>query len=200
MTIDNKILMLSLISSSSEEGWLGITKLQKISFLMEYLLSQNDKRAFDYEFFMHNLGPISTGVYDDYQNLMNEELVIEDEDGIRLSELGESINEEFQNLIPKEINSAMQHVVNEYALLKTKELVRMVHEIKIKLPDGTIVGIGDLPKYSTILPKPLDTIFRLGIGYLETFRILCDRSLTKAIRQARKEGVRSKEYKALVSS
>jgi len=199
MSIDNKILMLSLVSMSSERGWLGITKLQKLSFLTEYLLSENDKRAFDYEFFMYDLGPISTGVYQDFEFLVNEELIVEDEDGIRLSKLGESVEEQFRAIIPKEISSAMQHIINEYASMKTHKLVRMVHKMKIKLPNGTITRIEDIPKNLTVLPKPVETILQLGIEYLETFRILCDKSLTNALRQARKKGAKTREYEPLVS-
>jgi len=199
MSIDNKILMLSLISSSSKEGWLGITKLQKLSFLMEYLLSQDNKRAFNYGFFMYNLGPMSIGVYDAHRDLMNEELVIEDEDGIRLSKLGESIEKQFRAVIPKEISSAMEHIISEYASMRTSELVNMIHKMKVKLPDGTVTCIEDIPKNFTVLPKPVRTALRLGTEYCETFRVLCDRSLAKALQQARKKGAKTSEYEPLVS-
>lgn len=200
MSIDNKLLILSLISMSSKEGWLGITKLQKLSFLIEYLLSENDKRAFDYEFFMYDLGPMSVGVYDDFEFLINEEIVIEDEDGIRLSDLGKSIEKQFREIIPKEISSTMQSIVNEYGSMGTKKLVKLVHKMKIKLPDGTITRIEDIPKNCTVLPEPIDTIFRIGAEYIETFRVLSDRSLMKSIRQSRRKGSKSREYEPLVPS
>ena len=202
MSINNKVLMLSLISTSSKKGWLGITKLQKLSFLTEYFLYENDKRAFDYEFFMYDLGPISTGVYRDLEFLLNEELVSEDEDGIRSSELGESINNQFREIIPKEINSAMQHIVNEYASMKTNDLVELVHRMKIKLPDGTVTCIDNFPRGYILLAKPLTTICERAFGkeYLETFRILSNRPLIEAIREARKSRTKSKPYEPLVSS
>ena len=202
MSVDNKVLMLSLISTSSRQGWLGITKLQKLSFLTEYFLFQNGKRAFDYEFFMYDLGPISTGAYRDLEFLLNEELVTEDEDGIRSSELGESINNQFREIIPKEINSAMQYVVNEYASMRTNDLVELVHRIKIKLPDGRVTCIGNVPRSHILLAKPLTTICERAFGkkYLETFRILSNRPLIEAIREARKSRTKSKPYEPLVSS
>lgn len=200
MLNDNKLLMLSLISTSSKKGWLGITKLQKLSFLMEYLLSKNNKRAFDYEFFMYDLGPISKGVYDDFQFLLNEELIIENERGIRLSEHGNSIYEQVQDIVPKDINSAMQSIINEYASMETAELVKSVHRLKIRLPEGVLTRIGSISKCTTVLPKPLATTFKIGKEYLETFRIMCDRPLIQDIRQARKKGSKSKPYEPLVSS
>lgn len=188
MPVDNKVLMLSLISMSSKQGWLGITKLQKLSFLMEYFLSKKNKRAFDYDFFMYDLGPISKGVYNDLEFLMNEELVTEDEDGIRPSKLGESINNQFREIIPKEINSAMQDIASEYASMKTAELVKSVHKMRIRLPEGTIARVGSIPKCATVLPKPLATTFKIGKEYLETFHIMCDKPLMQAIRQARRKG------------
>lgn len=200
MSIDNKILMLSLISMSSKKRWLGITKLQKLSFLTEYFLSENNKRGFDYEFFMYDLGPISTGVYSDFEFLMNEEVVIENEDGIRLSELGETIIEQFGDMIPKDINSAMQKVVENYASMRTDELVETVHRMKIRLPDGTVSRIEDIPKNFVVLPKALATSSEIGKEYLETFRILCDKPLMQAIRKTRKRGSKSKPYEPLVPS
>lgn len=200
MSIGNKVLMLTLILKSSREGWLGITKLMKLSFLTDYFLSNEDKRAFDYEFFMYNLGPMSTGVYHDFEFLLDKELVIEDEEGIRLSVLGENIEEQFRELIPKEISSTMKHIVNRYASMTTNNLVDAVHKMKVKLPNGTVTSIEDLPAHLIILRKPLDTILKLSRGYCETFRILSDSRLTKAIQEARRKGVKSEEYKPLASS
>lgn len=200
MLITNKILMLSLIYESSKEGWLGITKLQKLSFLMEFVLSRSNRRAFDYEFFMYNLGPISKGVYNDFEFLMNQELVIEDEEGIRLSEFGESIYEQIRDIIPKGINSVMHSVVAEHASKSTRELVETVHRIRIKLPDGVIARIEALTSGTVLLPKPLATCFRVGTGYLETLCILYDKPLTRAVRQARKRGSKTKPYQPLASS
>lgn len=200
MSVNNKILLLSLILKSTEKDWQGITKLMKLSFLTEYSLVTNNKRAFDYEFFMYDLGPISSEVYSDLEFLMNEELVVEDEEGIRLSEYGKKIEEQFRNLIPKEISSAMKKTVDKYASMKTNNLVEIVHKMKIKLPDGTFARIEDLPRGFIMLHKPLDTIFRLAKEYCETFRILSDKPLVEAIQEARRRGVKSEEYKPLGSS
>jgi len=200
MSTNDKILMLSLISMSSKKAWLGITKIQKLSFLMEYLLSKNNKRAFDYEFFIYDLGPMSIGVYNDFEFLLNERLVVENEYGIRPSDFGENISKEFQGLIPKEISSAMRYIVNEYASMKTDDLVEFVHKMKLKLPNGTTTCIEDLPKNFTLLRRPLTTIFKIGNDYLETFHILHDRPLTEAIQQTRKKGAKSKPYESLASS
>lgn len=196
----NTILMLSLISKSVEKGWLGITKLQKLSFLTEYDLAKNSKRAFDYEFFMYDHGPMSRGVYQDYETLLNDKLIIEDEDGISLSKLGQDVNEQFKEIIPKEIRSTMQKITRRFAPMKTAKLVKTVHNMKRRLPDGTIERIDDIDKNCVVLPKPLVTIFNIGKGYLETFRILSDKSLREAIREARRNGSKSKPYEPLVSS
>lgn len=200
MSTENKVLMLSLILRSSKKGWLGITKLMKLSFLTEISLSNDDRRAFDYEFFMYNLGPISTGVYSDFEFLLDKELVIEDEKGIRLSKQGKSIERQFRSLIPKEICSAMSTIVDGYASMKTHNLVEAVHKMKVRLPDGTVANIEDLPRNLIILGRPLDKILKFGAEYCETFRILSDRPLMKAIQEARKRGVKSEEYKPLATS
>lgn len=189
--------MLSLLLESSKKGWIGITKLMKLSFLAEYTLTEYGERAFDYEFFMYDLGPISTSVYHDFEFLLNEEFVIEDEDGIKLTDLGRTVEKQFRDLIPKDISAIMANVVDRYASMKTNNLVDIVHRMKVKLPNGTITKIEDLPKGFVILQKPLKTIFKLSTGYCETFRILSDESLVDAIQTARKKGVKSTEYKPL---
>lgn len=194
MSDESKIVMLSLISESSKKGWLGITKLQKLSFLIEHLLLEEGKRAFDYEFFMYDLGPMSTEVYRDFEFLMNKGLVIDDEKGIRLSEFGRSIENQFRKVIPKKIISTIEEITDKYAPMRTEDLVRLTHHIKIKLPDGTIACIEDLPKNTTVLPKKLRTLIEIGEEYLETFRILSDKFLIDAIRQEREKGSKSKKY------
>ncbi|MBA7493600.1 hypothetical protein ES702_04159 [subsurface metagenome] len=193
----NSILMLVLVSGSSKRGWLGITKLQKLSFLVEYFLDECGKRAFGYNFFMYDHGPISKGVYYDYELLLDEELMIEDEDGIQVSELGNSISEQFVKDIPEEIRTVMQSVINNYAHMKTHELTNFVHKMEIKLPDGSVVRIDDLYKGYTVLPKSLENALRLGKDYLETLAILANKSLIEAIRMARKKGSTSSPYKPL---
>jgi len=194
-----RILMLSLISSSSKKGWLGITKLQKLSFLIEYFLMEKGKRAFGYEFFMYDRGPISRGVYQDYESLLDRELVDEDEEGIRPTEYGNNINKQFTDLIPEEINSIIRYVVDNYAHMKTHELVNIVHNMEIELPSGVKMRIDDIDVGCVVLPGSLDTAFKIEKNYMETFFILSNKSLMKAIRAARRNGSKSKPYKPLFS-
>lgn len=201
MPTDDKILMMSLIAGGSRKGWLGITKLQKLSFLVESSLSEKNERAFSYEFFIHGQGPMSRAVYEDLESMIDNGLVIEDEEGIRLSKTGEEINRQFQDTIPKAISSMMNHIINEYAPLKTSILVDEVHRMKVKLPSGIVTRIEDLPRYCVVLPNSTVTkLYKLGKEYLETFRILSDQPLRDALREARKKGSSCSEYKPLASS
>lgn len=201
MPTDDKILMISLISGSSNKAWLGVTKLQKLLFLMESSLSEKNERAFSYEFFMYDQGPISKGVYEDLESLIDSGLVIEDEEGIRLSQTGKEINDQFQDTIPKNISYAIDHTIGEYALLKTHALVDEVHKMKVRLPSGIIAKIEDLPRYCVILPNSATTkLYKLGKEYLETFRVLSDQQLMDTLKKGREKGSNCSEYKPLVSS
>jgi uncharacterized protein YwgA len=193
------ILMLSLISSSCEKGWLGITKLQKLSFLLEYFFLQKGKRAFGYEFFMYDHGPISKGVYKDYESLLDAEIIFEDEDGIRVGETGKAINQQFKDLIPEEIGSIMDFVVDHYAHMKTHELVNAVHDMKIEVSNGFIARIDDIDNSYVLIPESPKTAFKVETNYLETFAILSNGPLAKAIREARRNGSKSKPYEPLSS-
>jgi uncharacterized phage-associated protein len=192
----NSVLMLSLITESSKRGWLGITKLQKLSFLTEYYLSQQGKRAFGHEFFMYDHGPISKGVYNDLELLLNEELVVDDESGIQTSETGNNLNDQFKSSLPKEIEAVMQSVVKRFAHMSTYDLTRFVHNMKVTLPSGEIARIDDLERGCIVLPESPNS-FKVESNILETFNILANTSLREAIRAARKSGSKSSPYKPL---
>lgn len=201
MPFDDKILMMSLIFKGSKRGWLGITKVQKLSFLIESSLSEKNQRAFSYEFFMYDQGPMSKEVYEDLESLIDNRLVLEDEKGIRLSKTGEDIICQFQDTIPKNISFAIDNIIGEYASMKTNTLVEKVHKMKVRLPNGNIERIEDLPRCCVILPNSATTkLYKLGKDYLETFRILSDKSLRDSLKETRKKGSRCSEYKPLMSS
>lgn len=201
MPLDDKILMMSLIFEGSKRGWLGITKLQKLSFLIESSLSEKNQRAFSYEFFMYDQGPMSKEVYEDLESLIDNGLVVEDEEGIRLSKTGEDIRCQFQGTIPKNISFAIDNITSEYASLKTHTLVDKVHEMKVRLPSGVVARIEDLPRYCIILPNSAATkLYKLGKEYLETFRVLSDQQLMDTLKKGREKGSKCSEYKPLVSS
>jgi uncharacterized phage-associated protein len=193
----NAVLMLSLVSKSSEKGWLGITKLQKLSFLTEYFLAQKAIRAFGYEFFMYDHGPISKGVYNDYESLLDEQLLLDDEKGIYVSPAGKCISEQFEKAIPEEIKTVVQQVANEYAHLKTHELRRVVHNMRICLPSGAVVKVDDIGRGCTVLSACSKNTFTLGANYSETFAIMANGSLMRAIRVARKKGSTCSPYQSL---
>jgi uncharacterized protein YwgA len=201
MPADDQILMMSLVSEGSQKGWLGITKLQKLSFLVEYSLSEKNERAFSYEFFMYDQGPISREVYEDLESLIDNGLAIEDEEGIRLSKTGEEVNRQFQETIPKNISCTISRITNEYTHLKTSILIDEVHKMKVRLPSGVITRIEDLPRFCVILPNSVATkLYKLGKEYLETFRVLSDQQLMNTLRKGREKGSDCSEYKPLVSS
>jgi len=198
MLNSEKLFMLSLISSSSEKGWLGITKLQKLTFLIEYELSKKGKRALGYDFYMYDHGPISNSVYSDFEFLLNEEIINEGEQGIQLTKLGCCIEKQITELIPKDLKSVVKEIVNKYAQMSTRDLVKTVHRLQIDLPDGNVMRIDDIPKTCTVL-KSSPRKFIIDNDYLETFRIKCDKDLMQSIQKARK-GSTSKPYEPLVSS
>ena len=196
----NAVLMLSLVSNSSKKGWLGITKLQKLSFLGEYRLAQKGIRAFGYEFFMYDHGPISKGVYDEYESLLDEQLLIEDENGIQVSSTGNNISQQFEEVIPEEVKTIMQEVVSTYAHLRTHELRKLVHDMQIQLPNGVNMKVDNIGKGCTVLAPSSKHAFVLKRDYAETFAIMANNSLMKSIRSTRKKGSTFTPYKPLSSS
>lgn len=194
------ILMLSLISSSAKKGWLGITKLQKLSFLIEYLLmTEKSQRGFGYEFFMYDQGPLSKGVYSDLETLLDREIIVEDEKGIKASEFGDRVNTQFEDLIPEEVRCVMNYVVDHFAPMNTHDLVKYVHNMKAKLPDGSTIRIDDIKRSCILLPEASETSFNVKSNIIETFAVMSHKSLMDSIRATRKSRSKSKPYEPLVS-
>jgi hypothetical protein len=124
--------------------------------------------------------------------------VVEDEDGIKASEFGDSVNTQFETLIPKEVRSTMQYVVDHYAPMNTHDLVKFVHGMKAKLPDGSTIRIDDIKLSCILLPEASETSFNVESNILETFAILSHKSLINSIRATRKSGSKSKPYEPCV--
>jgi uncharacterized protein YwgA len=198
--IGDRLILLFLSDIGSQEGWLGITKLQKLSFLCEYALSEKGFRALGYEFYMYDLGPMSREVYDGFEYLLEEELLIEDERGIRTTALGHQLSKEIEEQIPKNIKATIRNIAMTVMPKKTDQLVSEVHKMKVKLPDGTQTVVDEIPKREVILPKQISTCVEYVEQYKETIEIITDKNLLNSIKSARKSKSKSEPYKPLASS
>lgn len=196
----NRIILLSLIDISYQKGWIGITKLHKLSFLTDFYLSLENQRAFSYEFFMYDHGPISKGVYDDFEFLLDSGLLTEDETGIKPSIEGVLIAQNSRAIIPENINDTMQSVAEKFAGLETKELVNWVHEMEIEIEKGKVKRINEIKKGTTIIPGTVESPLKLNSELKETLEIMSNKELINKVREHRKKGSLSKPYVPLLSS
>jgi hypothetical protein len=94
----------------------------------------------------------------------------------------------------------MRHIVDNYASMKTHEIVKAVHSMKIEVSGGFMVRIDDIDISCVLIPESSKTAFKVETNYLETFAVLSNKSLAKAIRDARRNGSKSKPYEPLFSS
>ncbi len=149
---------------------------------------------------MYDHGPISKGVYNDYEALLDEQLLIEDENGIQVSSTGKNISLQFESIIPAEIRDTMQQVVKDYGHLRTHEMRKLVHDMQIQLPNGAVVKVDNIGKGCTVLAPSSKHSFTLRSDYSETFAIMANSSLMDSIRATRKKGSKCSPYKPISST
>ncbi|HYQ87226.1 MAG TPA: hypothetical protein VES59_08300 [Bacteroidota bacterium] len=137
VTID-KMLLLSLFSLTSQGSTLeSMLKVQKLSFLVAMPLFLARKKAFSLEFYRHQKGPMSTGIYtavDDFHKigLMKRDKHFLSNTNKRAQDLVKSFIEEVMQGIPENrfLSECLINVVREFANLRASRLTSLVYDMK----------------------------------------------------------------------
>lgn len=87
----DNLLLLYLIERVHEKSkrYLGMTKLQKLVFITEKMLNEKSTKAFNYDFFAWNYGPLSKEIYLDHEKLVENDIVSHNQN-ITLSKRGKN--------------------------------------------------------------------------------------------------------------
>jgi len=193
----DRLFLLWLIKKSSP---LDTYKLQKLPFRLEYELGQEGKRAFNYEFFQYDQGPLSIQVYEDRDFLKEHSLISVDGYTAQITPEGERLLSSFDFVFESNaaITNRLAEIAGRFSGKTGIELVEDTHEMVIEM-NGKRVKVGDLPKYTAILEKPVRTCLEVDPPTLETLIVLFDRNLIANLRQARREGSTSSPYERPIS-
>jgi len=194
----DKLLLLWLIKKGSS---LDAYKLQKVPFRAEYELQKEGKRAFNYEFFQYDQGPLSIEVYEDREFLREQSLISVDGFTARITPTGEKLLSEFEEVFKRNraVVQRLEESIRQFSKMSGAELVADTHDMMVRW-EGRRMRIGDLPRHATILSQPRMSSLELDSATLETLIIHFHRELIDNLRKARKEGFTSSPYKPLVTA
>jgi hypothetical protein len=196
--VSDRLLLLWLIKKGSS---LDAYELQIVPFRAEYELQKEGMRAFNYEFFQYNQGPLSIEVYDDRDFLKEQSLISVEGFTARITPEGKKLVSEFEEVFKKNrtVVQKLEKSVEQFSKMSSAELVADTHKMIIKW-EGKPTRIGDLPKHATILSQPRKSSLELDSATSETLAILFQRELIDNLRKARKEGCTSSPYRPLVTA
>jgi uncharacterized phage-associated protein len=174
----DRLLTLYLYNKVSERGrmW-GDVKLQKLIFLSEKEMINQQKAGYNYKFFRWEHGPMSKGVYEDHEFLQTHGLVSEESMGI--TEDGESLLDSASDLLSQNIDflHTIDEVVDKYGTLSGAKLKQVVYDIEVSpLTRSESFRVEDIPEGVDIFfPLPDDFVeeqFTIDEGWVETLDIM----------------------------
>ena len=176
--IVDRLLTLYLYDRVSENSkmW-GDVKLQKLIFLSEKRMLEEQKRGFHYQFFRWDHGPMSRGVYEDHDFLKSNNLV--DSESLEVSDRGESILEEASDLFEEneEFITHIDFVTDEFGTCSGSDLKSVVYDLEVSpLTLGGSIKVEDIPEgvdiYFPIPDHLTKGVFSIDDKWLETLDIL----------------------------
>lgn len=146
--IVDRLLTLYLYDNVSEVSkmW-GDVKLQKLVFLTEKRMIEEDKRGFHYRFFRWDHGPMSRGVYEDHDFLKSHDLV--DSESLEVSEQGRSILDQSSGLLERneEYLSHIDEVTANFGNYSGSDLKSVVYDMEVSpLTLGRSIKVEDIPE------------------------------------------------------
>lgn len=150
-------------------------------------------KAFNYDFFAWDLGPLSKEIYLDHKKLADNNTISQTRN-ITLSKKGKKLLEDLDGIYEKnrEILRHIDKIVDEFADLDTNSIVEYVHDMKIKFGGyEESVRIGNLERGTDIISKidekDAKKSFEIDESWIETLEILMDKEFCEAIEESQKD-------------
>ena len=153
----DKLLLLYMIGRSKELGYSigGMTKLTKLSFLVELEMIRNKQKGFNFKFFRHYFGPMSKDIYEDVAILCEAGFLTQ---SFNLSKKGTELLHIFKKEITdtenKEILKQIDRIVRKFGSYPAYRLKNLVYQMKV-IPTGyrQEEKIEDLPSFCDVIEK-----------------------------------------------
>ena len=195
--ITNRALLLYLIDKT-KEGYLGITRLMKLTFLTELKMAESKIKGFDYWFYKWYYGPFTREIYDDLDYSMQNELITEQR-GFKPTNRGLEFLNEIRDLLDenRDILKYIDKSIEEYGSMELNTLMNRVYEIE---PLGIRKKIKDFQMGEHILINlddvEVDKVFEINEEWLETLDILFNKEEYESLKEGMESArtIPSKEF------
>ncbi len=200
--ITDNLLLLYLVNKVHEKSkrYLGMTKLQKLVFMAERILNEKGIKAFNYNFFAWNYGPLSKDIYLDHEKLVKND-IISNNGNITLSKRGKKFFKDLREIFKKnrDVLKEIDNIVEEFADFNTSSLVDYVHELMVEVEGHERpVRIGNLNKGTDIISKINEKnalrTFEIDESWIETLEILMDEEFYKAIKESEMDAIEGRTF------
>lgn len=201
IVVDN-LLLAYLIERAHKRSrrYLGMTKLQKLIFMVEKIFNERKIKAFNYDFFAWDYGPLSREIYLDLRKLIENDIVSQNEN-ITLSRRGKKLLEDLKEIFQRnrEIMECIDSIVEKFADFNTDSLVQYVHDMEVTVKgQDEPVRIGNLDKGTSIMSRisgeNAEKSFEIEEAWLETLEILMDKKFCEAIEESEIDAVEGRTY------
>lgn len=184
----DRLLLLYLLNKASEiDSSLGVTKVQKMVFLSEWMMLTNREKGFNYSFIKLTYGPYSHQLQrEDLPQLITSGIV----EGLTLSptEIGRAILNDFEDLFRRNgiFIRRVDRIVEEYSRMPLGELLRRVYSMRHPYIKGRTIR--DLKERTPLLyaidKKNASEVFNLTPEEIATLEIYFDTKAFKSLIKA----------------
>ncbi len=183
--LTNKLLLLYLIDSvNKQKNFLGITKLQKLIYLVEHIFYTKGERAFNYSFFRYDYGPMSTELYDECESMSREGFIegFTEKGDIRLTGDGKALLSQCHEVFGKNkhVFENIDKITNTYSGYRTDALKKEVYEIEDPDYGLKILNIRQCVDLLVNLSDK-NNIVEIDNGWIETLDILMDKDACDSV-------------------
>lgn len=190
----DRLLMLYLFDRVSEESKItGDVKLQKLMFLSENEMIEDQVNGLNYKFWRWDHGPMSKGVFEDHAYLCDNELVSEAQ-GVSLSKGREVLKEAIPVLQENSsIIDEIDDIISNFGRMSGSRLKGVVYEKEVELQDGgERMAVKDIPRgrdiFDPVSMNNFKTTFSISPEWAETLSIQLDSEARESVREGVKSG------------
>ena len=194
--ISDNLLLMYLVSRARKRD-LGITKLQKLAFLVEATAANRDTKTYNYRFYKWHHGPLSNELYQDHDELVANNIITPV--FLRLTKRGENILQQATEVFEdnQEVTDKIDEIILKYDRFTLGHIKQLVYKGKIHKEGQTLV-IGEVPDGTELLAALSDTEaitkFEISDTWIETLDILLDEEYCKSVDKAMKEAKTGRIY------
>lgn len=189
--ITDKLLLLYIIHKANEHGYnKGKTKLQKFIFVIEKTMNDKKVKGLNYDIIKFHHGPYSHQLEQDFKDLQKNEIFARELMG--LTDKGNKILNHCSGVLERNqyIVRVINSMIENLSRKSLDSILTMIYNATIKLPDGRIMKIADIPENTPMINKLRETEAKEKLNipnkWIETLDIMFDKEASDSLDKALK--------------